>query len=41
MSRLIIRRMVDLPQPEGPIRTTNSPAGTSRVSEPTASVPSG
>ena len=36
-----MRRMVDLPQPDGPTSTTSSPAGTSRVSPPTATVPSG
>ena len=27
-SRLIIRNVVDLPQPEGPSRTQNAPSGT-------------
>src|SRR5690606_19835807 len=40
-SRLIIRSTVDLPQPDGPIRTTTSPAATVRSSFSTATVPSG
>jgi hypothetical protein len=41
ISRLIIFRVVDLPQPEGPTRTTISPLSTSRSSSCTATVPSG
>src|SRR3954451_1663223 len=37
----IIRRTVDLPQPEGPSRTMNSPSVTSRLMLSTAVVPSG
>src|SRR3954454_18287777 len=37
----IIRRTVDLPQPEGPSRTMNSPSLTSRLTLSTATVPSG
>ncbi len=40
-SRLIIRRVVDLPQPEGPTRASTSPGSTTRLSDPTATVPSG
>src|SRR5688572_26926139 len=39
--RLIIRSTVDLPQPEGPMRTVVSPAAISNVSPSTATVPSG
>ena len=35
-----IRSSVDLPQPDGPTSTTNSPSEMSRLSEVTASVPS-
>ena len=41
ISRLIIRSTVDLPQPDGPISTASSPAPTSRLMSPTATVPSG
>ena len=40
ISRLIIFSVVDLPQPDGPTSTTISPAGTSRSSSCTATVPS-
>src|SRR2546430_4018610 len=40
-NRLIMRSTVDLPQPDGPMRTTSSPAGMSSESGPTATVPSG
>ena len=40
ISRLIMRRIVDLPQPDGPISATSSPAGTSSDSDVTATVPS-
>src|SRR3954454_17184697 len=40
ISRLIIFNVVDLPQPDGPTRTTTSPAATSRSSSWTATVPS-
>src|SRR2546423_6478383 len=39
-SPAIIRRAVDLPQPEGPTRITNSPSATSRLMFLTASKPS-
>ena len=35
-----MRNSVDLPQPDGPTSTTNSPSPMSRLSEVTASVPS-
>ena len=35
-SRLIIRSVVVLPQPDGPTRATSSPSGTSRERSPTA-----
>src|SRR4029079_1517970 len=41
ISRLIIFRVVDLPQPDGPTRQTSSPGSTSRSSSCTATVPSG
>src|SRR5205823_13972427 len=41
ISRLIMRRTVDFPQPDGPISTTSSPAAMSRDSASTATVPSG
>src|SRR5262245_13013 len=41
ISRLIMRSTVDLPQPDGPISTTSSPALTDRLSLSTATVPSG
>ena len=40
-SRLIIFMVVVLPQPDGPIRQTSSPAGMSRSSSATATVPPG
>src|SRR3569833_1656183 len=40
ISRLIIFRVVDLPQPEGPTRQTTSPGFTSRSSSCTATVSS-
>ena len=40
-SRLIIFIVVVLPQPDGPIRQTSSPAGMSRSSSATATVPPG
>ena len=40
ISRLIIFRVVDLPQPDGPTRQTTSPRRTSRSSSCTATVPS-
>src|SRR5450756_1371016 len=40
-SRLTIRSVVDLPQPEGPTRTSSSPRRTSRSRSCTATVPSG
>src|SRR5215475_4642334 len=40
IKRLIMRRIVDLPHPEGPISATSSPAETSSDSDPTATVPS-
>src|SRR5215471_4746990 len=40
MSRLIIFNVVDFPQPDGPTRTTISPAAISRSSSWTATVPS-
>src|SRR6188472_458327 len=39
-SPAIIRSAVDLPQPEGPTRITNSPSATSRLMSLTASNPS-
>ena len=36
MSRLIMRSVVDLPQPDGPMSTAISPSGTSRLRSPTA-----
>src|SRR4029453_12445375 len=39
--RLIIRRVVVLPQPDGPTRTVRSPSGTSKETLSTAVVPSG
>ncbi len=36
MSRLIIRSVVVLPQPDGPTRTQISPSGTARLSSLTA-----
>ena len=36
MSRLIIRRVVVLPHPEGPTRTQSSPSGTVKLSSATA-----
>src|SRR5512132_3707110 len=39
--RLIMRRVVVLPQPDGPTRTVRSPSGTSRARSSTAVVPSG
>src|SRR4029453_4536986 len=39
--RLIMRRVVVLPQPDGPTRTVRSPSGTSRSMLSTAVVPSG
>src|SRR5260221_4786388 len=41
MSRLIIRRIVVLPHPDGPTRTQTSPSGTSRLSSSTATSPPG
>ena len=38
MSRLIIRSVVDLPQPDGPMSTAISPSGTSKLRSPTAGV---
>src|SRR5437667_9055312 len=38
---LIIRRMVDLPQPEGPTRTTSSPSAAVRLTFRTATRPEG
>ncbi len=40
-SPAIIRRAVDLPQPDGPTRITNSPSSISRLMSDTASYPSG
>ena len=37
ISRLIMRRVVVLPQPDGPMRATIDPLATSRLSPPTAS----
>src|SRR6476659_2761595 len=39
MRRLIIRRIVVLPQPDGPTRTQTSPSGTSRLRSSTATSP--
>ena len=39
MSRLIIRSVVVLPQPDGPTRTESSPSPISRLSSPTATLP--
>jgi hypothetical protein len=39
--RLIMRRVVVLPQPDGPTRTVRSPSGTSRSTLSTATVPLG
>ena len=36
MSRLIIRSVVVLPQPDGPTSTQSSPSGTVRLSSATA-----
>ena len=36
-----MRSSVDLPHPEGPTSTTNSPSGTARSTWESASVPSG
>ena len=36
MSRLIIRKVVVLPHPEGPTRTQSSPSGTVRLNSATA-----
>src|SRR4029079_13647357 len=36
MSRLIMRRVVDLPHPDGPMSTAISPSCTSRLRSPTA-----
>ena len=41
MSRLTMRSTVDLPQPDGPMSTVTSPLPISRLSSPTATVPSG
>ena len=41
MSRLMIRSVVDLPQPDGPTSMTSSPRPISSVTSSTATVPSG
>src|SRR4051812_31908042 len=41
MRRLIIRRIVVLPQPDGPTSTQTSPSGTSRLRSSTATSPAG
>ena len=40
-SPAIMLRQVDLPQPDGPTRMTNSPSAMSRLTSFTASAPSG
>ena len=39
MSRLIMRKVVVLPQPDGPTSTVSSPSPTSRLRSATATLP--